>query len=345
MSADPLSGGAKCANPACNVAETGRCVEGLALDACPHYGKEAPQDIEGSSASEPPRTSVALRSASAFGSAETSATLRRTDARLIVIVGPSDSGKTSLIAGVYDLFQEGPIQSLNFAGSDTLHAFEHACHDARAASRRDVPHMSRTPRGEVRFFHLEVHDADRDKLATLLLADRAGEEYREVADDVGVVSDLVELYRADVVTFLVDGGRLLGPSRHNVRSEVVMMLQGLLEGRAFGPRCRIALVLTKLDAVMVSSSAEKVRSDFSLLAADVRRIYGADLGVIATFEIAASPKVGALARGTGVPELLQYWLEPSERGNSAERKSEAARLRGSRQFLAFRHVDEPLPND
>ena len=29
-----------CSNLECRVAETGKCVEGLELSACPHYGRE-----------------------------------------------------------------------------------------------------------------------------------------------------------------------------------------------------------------------------------------------------------------------------------------------------------------
>jgi len=52
---------------------------------------------------------------------------------VVAIIGPTDAGKTSLIASLYDLLQEGPVAGIGFARSLTLHAFEQACHDARAA--------------------------------------------------------------------------------------------------------------------------------------------------------------------------------------------------------------------
>ena len=91
--------------------------------------------------------------------------------------------------------------------------------------------MSRTPRGEVRFYHLEIGKRATTENISLLLGDRAGEEYRELADDPSRAVSLAELARADSLTVLVDGERLLDAgARHNLHSEIILMLQGLRAG-------------------------------------------------------------------------------------------------------------------
>ena len=299
----------QCANVDCRVAETGRCVEGLTLDACPHYGRALESDGGSKDSVDPSASrSVALPPAGTLTSAEASAVLRLGPARVIAVIGPRDAGKTSLIASLYDLFQEGAIDGLEFSRSRTLHAFEHTCHDARALSRRGVPHMSRTPRGDVRFYHIEIGGGAAGARLALLLGDRAGEEYREAADDVTVVTRFSEIERADTVTVLVDGERLLGGTRHNVRSDVTMMLQGLRDGGALRSGVRLALVLTKLDAIRAAVDGDHALRDFQTLVSDVRRLFGNELGQIDAFEVAASPKTEALPRGTGVGRLLSFWL-------------------------------------
>ena len=148
-----------CANPDCRVVETGRCVEGFELSACSHYGRKLEETSETGRGSEKKPSApsyIVLPGADTLPLAEASSLLRRGDARVIAIIGPRDAGKTSLIASLYELFQEGPVSEIGYAQSQTLHAFERACHDARAASRRTTPHTYRTSRGEVQFYHLDL---------------------------------------------------------------------------------------------------------------------------------------------------------------------------------------------
>ena len=55
----------------------------------------------------------------------------------------------------------------------------------------------------------------------------------------------------------------------------------------------------------------RAKEDFTSLKNNIQQIYGGVFSVIQLFETAASPKTDAVLRGTGVPELLSFWLEPS----------------------------------
>ena len=304
-----------CANPDCQVAETGRCVEGLELSACPHYGRESEETSETNRRSEEKSSessSIGLPSADTLTPAEASRLLRRSDARVIAIIGPRDAGKTSLIASLYEFFQEGRVSEIGYAQSQTLHAFERACHYARAASRRNEPDIHRTPLGEVRFYHLDLGGGAAGHRLALVLGDRAGEEYQGVADDASVAMTFPEAHRADSLTVLVDGERLLDSgARHNLRSKILMMLQGLVDGRAVQVGQRLALVLTKIDLLQESPHLVRAERDFDSLKKSIQQLFGGVFSTIQFFKIAAAPKTAAVPRGTGVPELLTFWLEPS----------------------------------
>ena len=95
------------------------------------------------------------------------------------------------------------------------------------------------------------------------MGDRAGEEYRSAADDAASLTPFPEVTRADTITVLVDGERLLETgARHNLRSEIMMMLQALLDGNALRVGQRLILLLTKLDAVETSPVCDRAKNDF-----------------------------------------------------------------------------------
>jgi hypothetical protein len=243
--------------------------------------------------------------------------LRAVETRVLAIIGPTLSGKTSLIASLYESFQKPGVRVFQFARSRTLIAFEQACHDARAASRRPEPETEHTPHtplpSGVSFYHLGLRNGTTSRILNLLLADRTGEDYRSATDDPSVSSDFVEVKRADSLTLLVDGKLLLDRgARHNVRTEIELILQGLVDGEVISKTQRMSLVLTKLDLITRAPVEERQRTehDFDALVEKVQRLFGGFFAEIRPLKVAASPKTNALPHGYGVPELLQFWTSP-----------------------------------
>lgn len=283
-------------------------MEGLELSVCPRYG-QAPKPREAIAAeTSPPGVGLPLADALDIEGAER--VLKVAGSRVIAIIGPNDAGKTSLLAGVYDRFQTDSVGNLLFSRSRTFQSFELVCHDARAESRRGVPHSERTNRGEVKFYHLEVFDGSQ--LTELVIADRSGEEYRDASSDVEQIAGLPELGRSDRLTILVDGSQFADAGgRHNARASTLMILQSLIDGGAVEKtKQSLAVVLTKLDTVLASEDALKVKSDFNKLVADIQRRFGNHFLDIAPFEVAASPKSTDAVRGAGLDDLIKYWAGP-----------------------------------
>ncbi len=329
-----------CANPDCSVAQDGKCVEDLDIESCPHYGHAPAQVADGDSkvGEEAVTDGVGLAGADTLTPQEAARLLRAGAARIIAIVSPTDAGKTSLIASLYDLFQEGSVAGIEFARSRSFHAFERACHHARAASRRNVPDMERTPRGEVRFYHLDVGGGEAGDALALALGDRSGEEYLEAADDASIVMSFPEVRRADSLTLLVDGERLLDAgARHNLRSELTMILQALIDGGAVKVGQRLALVLSKIDLVQASPDRARAENDFKEIHTHFERLFGRFFSTIKPFEVAASPKLDSLPRGTGVEHLLTFWLEPTVPPPTVP----LPRPNFVRAFAKLRPLDEP----
>lgn len=304
-----------CANPQCRVAEDGKCVEGYEdLGKCPFYGKE-PEEVENGQEDDGQEggdtfDGVKLHDAKALEADRASRVLAHLPSRMVGIIGVFDSGKTSVIGGLFDLFQLGPVSGSVFAGSSTLHGLELICHDARVASERNEPHSERTKRGEVRFYHIDVR---RDgELQSLLIADRSGEEYEEVADLAANASGMFELRRADVITVLVDGRRLATPAdRADAMGAIPQIIQGMVENGAFERRPNLAIVLTKDDAVQLSARKDRVAADFQSIVDNIRATHAGQFGEFASFVTSASPKDVNVERGAGLGELLAFWLRPN----------------------------------
>lgn len=306
------SSGPQCSNPDCKIALGGRCLEGFSeASACPEFGK-ALVIVPSATAQAPRPSSSGLRlpHAETLSISEATALLRQGPCNVISLVGPFDSGKTSLIAGMYDLLQRGPVGGYAFAGSSTMHAFERACHDSRRESERAEAHMERTERGEVLFFHVDLVGKDCEAKRAALFGNRAGEEYSIVQDEPDRAKAYPELKRSDVLTVLVDGAKLLDAGeRHQVRAQVRLTLRAFVEVGVALPWQRLALVLTKLDAIRKNEvTREGTLRFFNSLVAIVRTEYAAKFAEVQAFTVAASPKTTNADRGEGMAELLRYWM-------------------------------------
>lgn len=302
-----------CANEDCNFAADGKCVEGYALDECPHLFRISVADIEPVDEPETARVAIkliALDLGEPLNRPQASSLQSRRSSRVVGVIGPNDAGKTSLLASVYDLLQEGPVAGVGFAGSSTLIGFEKVCHDARAPSQRDAPYTERTTQGaDVTFFHLDLRPADGE-IVSLFIGDRSGEDYLAASDDLAAAAEFFELRRADVVALLVNGEHLASSEhRHEAKAAPPQIIDALVEARSFRKGCRLAIVLTKQDSVLGSAHAERVQREFNAMVDGIVTAHGDHLSEIEGFVVAASPKdTTKVDRGYGVDKLLLYWL-------------------------------------
>lgn len=321
-----------CANEDCNAGVDGKCVEGYALDECPHVTRMSVDDIEEVEEEPAPQEQAAvlnLALGDALDRAEASTLQCRRVSRAIGIIGPNDAGKTSLVASVYDLLQGGPVSGVGFAGSSTLIGFEKICHDARTASRRGTPHTERTTAGaDATFFHLDLRE-DWAEIVSLFIGDRSGEDYLAAADDLSRAGEFFELRRADVVTLLVNGEHLVSSEhRHEAKAVTPQIVGALVEAGVFRPGCRLAIVLTKEDSVRASANSDRAHREFDEMVDAIVASHSGYLGAIERFVVAASPRDStSVKRGEGVDRLLLYWLRSAVSPPSvAQQRSDSSRL-------------------
>ena len=110
-----------CQNPDCTFNVDGVCARSIQLDECPDLTLD-----EQVTAEEEPEQSlevVSLSNGRALTQEQANELARSALTRLIVILGESDSGKTTLLAHINERLQRGPLGEMSFAGSRTLPAF------------------------------------------------------------------------------------------------------------------------------------------------------------------------------------------------------------------------------
>ncbi len=306
-----------CTNPDCSVAETGKCVDGFEVGKCPHVKQESSvldlldTSSTEESASTPPvevpeylnitpiydGTILTIQSAADV--------LRSGPARVITVIGPSASGKTTFALCLYDAFQNGPFGKWEFAGSMTLPAFELRSHLSRAKCGNTAPDTERTLIKEgLGFLHLAVHNEANGRLE-LLISDRSGEHYRDVSDGVEGYDDLHEVSRADYILFFVDGKKLASDERHGVKNEVLGLVRSLVEENVLRKNHYVGVVLTKYDHVQASQHAERVDTDFADLMNKLHERFDPSLANINEFKIAARSENADIHSRYGVASLLE----------------------------------------
>ena len=150
--------------------------------------------------------------------AETAAITRRAQTSIVLFAGTADSGKTTLLATLYLLFQRGPFADYLFAGSETLVGFENRVYFARTASGREAPATPRTSVSE--YLHLQVRREDlSEPVRDVLLCDLSGEDFREAKDNSDACRGLRIISIANRFVLLVDGGKLAREDAKHTREE------------------------------------------------------------------------------------------------------------------------------
>lgn len=145
--------------------------------------------------------------------------------------------------------------------------------------------------------------------SNILLADRSGETYSQIADNPKVAAECLELKRAIAINVLVDGERLCNTAtRASALTQCTQAIQALALTGLLERDTNINLVLTKLDAVDAHEHRERAHKDFDSLPDRIQKQCQGRVGAISLFEVAACPHNGLYEKGHGVENLVNSWM-------------------------------------
>jgi hypothetical protein len=202
---------------------------------------------------------VDLFSGGALNAGDAGAVMQQSRAHLIVMAGAEDSGKTTVLASIYERLNTGPsFAGFQFAGSRSLLGFEEICYLNRLASGGTHPETARTPRAEESsYYHLVLKGVENgSRRRHVLLSAMSGELFRMAMDTREDAARLTYLRRADTIVVLVDGARLaLLEQRASAQAEAASVLESFIDAKLIGRSCRIELVFSKLDRVIAGGQS------------------------------------------------------------------------------------------
>ncbi len=255
------------------------------------------------------QTLVPLPSAEALVAVDIGAVTGRDETTVVLLAGPVASGKTTILVSLFELFNQGPVGGLLFAGSETLVGFERICHPGRVISNRDTPDTIRTnPSSPTAFLHIRVADTTTapPRVASLLISDVTGEafdEARDVAEPTIIPRQL--WLRADIVCVVLDAGKMsVATKRQLVRTEARGLLRSATESKLLSPSCRLVVVTTKCDLIKSTQTDDFIGETESLLSNQ----FGACFASVKCHRIAARPTSSKVPYAYGVPALLTDWV-------------------------------------
>ncbi len=309
----------KCRKSDCPIASGGGCSEGYdPIASCPYHGATADDDVDegvaafenGEQANNTTDFMVPLPSGEALDPAEVDIFLRWRPATFVTIVGDRDSGKTTLVAALYDRFLRGPFAGHSFAGSRTLVGLERRSHYARVDSGGAKPDTPRTSISEgLQYFHFAVRGA----LATrtdLMLSDRAGETYRQARSNSALVSQLPELTTAQRVVVLLDGARVYDAvTRAGAIQAVRQSLRAFLDGGGLGEHSVVQIVTTKVDLLERHPEKAAILEQLAAFKHRLAQDFSPRLASLTFWDIAARDPEAILPPAHGVELLFLDWIE------------------------------------
>lgn len=273
--------GLKCSNPECQVATTGKCLEGLPPEECTHCTESSNANKEPEIIAEELNDSseIKVQSGDILNIKEATNVLHSNQTTVISLLGSVGAGKTTFSISLYNAFLHCPFDKWNFCGSLTLPAFEMRSHPSRMECENPVPETNRTPYSDgLGFLHITVQNKEDYRKNHILISDRTGEFYRAVANSAEKCEGIYDLSRADYTLYLVDGEKLANEKmRHGEKSEVLMLLATLIHEKVIGAQHRIGLVLTKYDLVLAHEKNEEIEGHFNNLVSAVKSRFGASL--------------------------------------------------------------------
>lgn len=253
---------------------------------------------------------VTLRNGKLLSIAAMDRMARQNDATLVVLVGPPDSGKTTLISTLYELVRAAKVSGLWFAGSRSLIAFEECSHLSRVDSDLEEATMERTKYSEEQnFYHFRMRSEEPPHpLTELFLLDVAGEGFRELHTTHDACRRLDTLGRADFLAVLLDGKRLNeNKTRQLAIEECINFLQCAKGSGMVNGDCEVQVIVSKVDKVP-ANLAKKLLPEIET---QIRGRLGDLYPKLAFAIIAARPdNASPLEDAHGVPALLQNWAAP-----------------------------------
>lgn len=344
---------AYCNEEGCQVLTTGKCVNGLILNECPHYSEtdeeedpdndnlnvDEDQQENSATGEQQDSSTIDIYSGKALKLSEVNRISTAAISRLILLAGMPDAGKTTLILSLMHLFQTNPeFEDYIFAGSETLLDFEEKAHPSKAESDNLEENTGRTPIGPPTFLHLSVTRKETGQTTDLLFTDVSGELFDALKDSTEQSKKFTLAERADHFVILFDADRITTfKDRANAKTSGIGIIKSLIQAGTLKPHTRIQIIFSRWDLYVKKGKVDVHDEYINLLKKDLLEQVG-DLFEIEFFEVSARPKGNLLSFGYGLEKVFPIWVTRSILDKQTATTLQPVESKG-RQYLQYQFKD------
>lgn len=230
----------------------------------------------------------------------------------IVLAGPSDCGKTTLLLSMYELFHWRNVEGYAFAGSNSLPAFEERCYLSRRDSGNVVPHTQRTPyKGpDPQYLHLRIRSTEGLRPFTdFLCTDVSGEMFEHARDSTTECKEMIFLKRANHFLLFLDSAKgVQQDKRWAMFEDSRALLRSCVDSEMIGANCVVNVVWSRFDYFIAKAAEDRHRLFRIEVEKELRETFNQRIPSLMFSEVAARPlEAPAVGFGYGVPALLKQW--------------------------------------
>ena len=337
-----------CDEEGCDVLATGKCVNKMELDVCPHYSEEDGDNLLKDSHEEQETVinevtvsddTVDVFDGKALSVTDVDRITNNAITRFVILAGMPAAGKTTLLLSLMHIFSTNPgFGNYLFAGSETLLDFEEKSHKSKIDSGNAEEDTGRTPIGLIKFLHLKVANMiENGRLTDLVFTDISGEDFRALKDSTEECRKFTMGQRADHFSLFFDMLKLSCiKDRGGAKVAGFGIIRSLIEAGILLPHSRIQIIFSRWD---LNNAEFKAETDefIDLIKSDMQTQFGAEYE-ISFYEIAARPKGVEFLFGHGIDQLLPVWVEGSILNNEkVKNRVHATHFDVKRQYLRFEY--------
>jgi hypothetical protein len=301
-----------CKQSDCEIRNDGKCLEGLDIADCPHFYWTEIEDEDDADPSEPSVVTPSTNKKRLFPGTELSLKdlsliTHRYACDLVIILGDLDSGKTTLLATIFDLFQIGQLTMYSFAGSLTQKGFEIRSHKSRMSSGKTKSDTERTKTLEFRILHIALKNNETSQLKHLLLSDISGETIKLSRSSASTMKEQLAIVKmADHIIYIIDGEKLAGPRRTATILEAELFIRMAIDNGIFNENTILNVLVSKWDFL---ENLEKFDLD-STVVKKISTKFSKSLREINFRKIASRPEEAVdMDLGYGVEELIEDFMQ------------------------------------
>lgn len=309
-----------CTQIGCKMHEDGKCLEGLPINECPHVSYESETNDENEEeanneskevfAAKTPKP-IKLFDGNELNYKDLGIITNNIETNLVVIIGESECGKTTLLAELFNAFQKGSFEDLQFAGSLTQRGFETRCFLSTVASNSKSPDTVRTTSKEFNFLHLRLKRDNR--FINFLLSDVSGERFRDARNSSVDMKSLELLKVAENLLLIIDGEGLNDNRKKALTVEnIKMFIKRAIDEGILDKNTKLKIAISKWDILHNNSQFDFDKD----IIAEFNSEFLSCLKDISFIKIASRSKTQDIENGLGLYDLLNDW--DKNLGNNSE---------------------------